>query len=127
MLLKLSFKTTSSFLAAATEAIEELKNFRSEFNKEKVKDKKAEVAAALVQAKKDGDVEAEVELTTQLTEVTAALKEAEKPPVKKDPPVQGPQLTEAAKEWAKENPWFGTDQRKTAIALAVRQEWVAGW
>ncbi len=120
-------QSNKQLLAASQEAIEELKNFTSQINKDKVKDKKAEVTAALVQAKKDGNVEAEVELTAQLSEVTTALKEAEKAPVKKESTSQptGPQLTEAAKEWSKENPWFGTENRKTAYALGLRQEWVA--
>lgn len=118
---------TRAALTAASEAIEELKNFNSTINKERVKDQKTEIMAQLSQAKKDGDVEAEVQLTDKLSEVNAAIKEAAKPPAKAVPPVDAnaPQVTEAAKQWMGENPWFGTDQRKTGYAHGLANEWKA--
>lgn len=118
-------QTTNQLLKEARESIEELKNFRSELSKDKVKDQKAAVLSALAQAKKDGDVETEVRLTDQLTEINASLKEpAAKPPTKEEKPSQ-PQLTPEAKAWMSENPWFGTDKRKTAVAMAIADEWKA--
>jgi hypothetical protein len=114
-------QSTKHLLSSATEAIEELKNFRTTLNKDKVKEKKTEVLSALATAKRDGDVEAEVQLTDQLTEVNAALKEADKAPPAA--PANTPALTPAAQTWMAQNPWFGTDKRKTALAMAVSDEW----
>jgi hypothetical protein len=113
-------------LKDATEAIEGLKEFRSTITKEKATEQKKEIAKAIVQARADGDVDAEVELTGKLGEVTAAIKEAEKPPVKKIEPTttQGPQLNAEAQAWMKANPWFGQDKRKTGYAQGLRDEWV---
>jgi hypothetical protein len=112
-------------LAAATEAIEGLKEFRSTVTKERATEQKREITTAIVQARKDGDVDAEVTLTEKLGEVTAAIKEADKKPeVKKETTTQGPQLNAEAQAWMKENPWFGTDKRRTGYAQGLRDEWV---
>lgn len=112
-------------LKASSEAIEELKNFRSTLNKEKVQEQKTEILAGIKEAKTSGDVDAEVALTDKLTEVNAALKAAEKPPEVKPAPAaaETPQLTEAGKIWLKENEWFGKDQRRTALAYGLSNEW----
>jgi hypothetical protein len=118
--------TTKAALTAATEAIEELKNFRSSINKEKVKDQKKEILSQLSEAKRSGDTDTEVELTDKLTEVNAAIKEADKPLVTK--PITKPEtpaLTADAKAWMEQNSWFGTDQRKTGYAMGLSNEWKA--
>lgn len=112
-------------LNAASEAIDELKKFRSTLNKEKATEQKRDITAAIVQARKDGDVDAEVELTEKLGDVTAALREASKEPEKKIEPTSGPELSAASKEWMAENKWFGTDQRKTGLAMGLANEWKA--
>lgn len=115
---------TKAALTAATEAIEELKTFNSTINRERVKDQKTEILSQLAQAKKDGDVDAEVDLTDKLSEVNAAIKEAAKAPTKIAPKTEeGPSVTPAAKAWMAENPWFGTDQRKTGFAMGLSNEW----
>lgn len=118
---------TRQALKAATEAIDELKTFNSTINKERVKGQKTEIMAKLSQAKKDGDTDSEVQLTDALTEVNAAIKEAEKPPAKvtPQPTNDGPSLTPEAKAWMSENPWFGTDQRRTGFAMGLANEWKA--
>jgi hypothetical protein len=121
-------QSTKAALAAASEAIEELKAFNSTITKERVKDQKAELLAQLAQAKRDGDVEAEVALTDKLSEVNSAIKEAAKPPEKKPvvtPAAGAPALTPESKAWMAENPWFGTDQRKTGFAMGLSNEWKA--
>jgi hypothetical protein len=121
-----ALQETKALLKAAGESIEELKNFRSQDNKARVKDQKAELLTALGEAKKSGDTETEVRLTDQLTEVNAALKEADKPPAPKpaDSTVPAP-LTQEAKAWMAENQWFGSDQRKTGYAMGLANEWKA--
>lgn len=117
---------TRQQLTAAAEAIDELKKFRSTLNKEKATEQKREITAAIVQARKDNDVDAEVALTEKLGDVTAALREADKPPVKPaESSSSGPELTPAAKEWMAENKWFGPDHRKTAYAYGLANEWKA--
>ena len=112
-------------LKDATEAIEGLKEFRSTLTKERATEQKKEITTAIIQARKDGDVDAEVTLTEKLGEVTAAIKEADKPPVKKPDTQPTAQLTPEAQQWMKENPWFGTDQRKTGYVAGLRAEWLA--
>jgi hypothetical protein len=118
---------TKAALAAATEAIEELKAFSSTVNKEKVKGQKTEIMAQLAQAKKDGDVEAEVQLTDKLSEVNAAIKEAGKPALKPEPKPNGdgPTLTPESRQWMSDNPWFGTDHVKTGTAMGLSNAWKA--
>jgi hypothetical protein len=120
-------QSTKQALVAATEAIEELKNFRSTINKERVVEQKQELLSQIAQAKKDGDTDTEVRLTDKLTEVNTAIREADKPPPKKesDSSTQAPELTPAVKQWMSENPWFGTDQVKTGTAMGLANAWKA--
>lgn len=120
-------RSTKQMLKEASEAIEELKTFRSSLNKDKVKDQKATVLSALAEAKKSGNTEAEVQLTDQLSELNVSLREAEKPAPKPEvkPDPDAPSLTPESKEWMQENPWFGSDRRKTAVAMAIADEWKA--
>lgn len=116
-------------LAAATEAIEGLKDFRSKVTKEAAVAQKTELTKAIVKARADNDVDAEVTLTEKLDEVRDVIKEAEKPKptvIKEIPAAgEGPQLTAEAKAWMTANPWFGTDKRKTGYAAGLRDEWIA--
>jgi hypothetical protein len=116
-------RSTKEQLKAASEAINELKKFRSTLNKEKAIEQKKEITSAIVQARKDGDLDAEVELTEKLGDVTAAIKEADKAPALPTPPAA--ELSAAAKEWMGENKWFGTDQRRTGLAMGLANEWKA--
>jgi len=116
---------TKQLLSAAQESIDELKKFRSTLNKERAVEQKREITSAIVKARQDGDVDAEVELTDKLGEVTAAIKEADKPVPKSEPPSTAVELTPAARDWMAENKWFGTDQRKTGLAMGLANEWKA--
>jgi hypothetical protein len=117
--------STKAALTAATEAIEELKAFNSTVNKERVKEQKRDIMSQLAQAKTDGNVELEVQLTDKLGEVNSAIKEADKAPTKVAPKTDpaAPTLTVEAKQWMSENPWFGSDQRKTGFAMGLSNEW----
>lgn len=118
--------TTKQQLKAASEAIDELKKFRSTLNKEKAIEQKRDITAAIVKARADGDVDAEVSLTEKLGDVSAAIKEADKPaPTTTPPTATQPELTPAAKEWMAANPWFSQDQRKTGLAMGLANEWKA--
>lgn len=81
---------------------------------------RAEVKAQLAAANADGDHEAAAELTERLVKLNA---EPEKPAAK--PTVASPApapIDPELKAWNAENAWFGTDKRKTALALAIAQE-----
>lgn len=119
---------TNTLLQASQESIEELKSFNSEVSRDRAKTKQTELLAGIRAAREANDVDTEVELTNQLADQKAALKEAEKtktvvPPVQKGngkPPdyTQDPSW----QAWAKENSWFGTDTRRTSIAVAIANE-----
>lgn len=117
---------TKQLLSAATESIEALKEFNSEMSRQKVKEHRQEIAQALVQAKKEGDAETEVELQSQLNEADQALREAGKKPDSKPaeakPNGSPPEIVPEVKAWMKDNPWFGTDFRKTGLANGVAEE-----
>ena len=112
-------------LAEAKDAIEALKESNSAANKERVKDQKQELLTALAAAKKDGDVDQEVALTDQLSELNVSLREAAQRPAERksitDQPV--PQLTPAARQWMADNPWFGQDKRRTGLAMGLADEY----
>jgi hypothetical protein len=105
-------------LKETQEQVDALVNFNEEISKDRVAQKKVQLAARLKQAREDNDTEAEVEIQDELN----ALRE-EKPLVKKrtvkpgssTPPEKNPEFL-AFKE---ANPWYGTDSRRTAIAEAI--------
>lgn len=114
---------TAAALAAATEAIEQIELRHSVATQKAVERAREEVKAQLAEASAAGDHRGVAELTDQLTQLNAAEKDAgpvEKPakaaaPAAFTPP---PELA----EWNAENPWFGKDKRKTALALGIAQE-----
>lgn len=120
-------------VVASQEAIEELKTANTQIAIDKAKAKVATLKAALVKAKEDDDAAAEVELTEQLAEHSAAIREAEKVlkpstkstepathPAKGTPP--NPMNDPVFRQWADENPWFGTNIRRTALANGIADE-----
>ncbi|MGH9428537.1 MAG: hypothetical protein ACRD2L_19795 [Terriglobia bacterium] len=121
-------------LKASQESIEALKEFNSDANRKAMKRQIAVTKASLIQAKKDNDVEAEVELTTQLQDESLALRDAEGKP--DEPPAKTVGKTGSTnggddadftkssewKAWTVDNPWFGTDKRRTALAMGIADE-----
>lgn len=122
-------------IQANTEAIEELKNFQSTDLRKQVEQQRKEIKTAIAAARKEGNVEEELELLDQLGEATKALAEPEESTKPKKPavkPAAKPNGTAEPEEkatdhpdwqaWAKDNPWFGTDRRKTALAVGISDE-----
>ena len=111
----------ASALKAAQDAIEQIEERHSVATQKAVENAKLQVKAQLAAASEAGDHEGVAELTDQLVklnkteEVPAPKKPAAPPPQQFIPP---PDL----QEWNEENPWFGTDKRKTALALGIAQE-----
>ncbi len=121
--LETDLNSTKALLAASSEAIEELKNFNTEATRAAAKTQQTEIIAGIRAARESGDVETETRLIDQLTDSKAALKVAEatkkvEPKVADTPPP----LTPEVKEWLKDNPWFGTDKRKTGLAFGIAEQ-----
>ena len=110
---------------AATESVEELRKFHTAETKRKVEDERKRIMAELKAAKKDGDVDAEVELTSALNQVDKAL-EAEDKRKPDEPPKRKPAATDEVHpdfhDWSSDNPWFGKDKRRTRQVMDVAQE-----
>lgn len=122
-------KKVTTLLQASAESIEELKNFNSKIARERAEINRRELVSAIALARKDNDIEKEAELQEQLTEQTKALREAEKtsdtegkPAAKPAAAAPQPELTPVFKEWMGENTWFGTDKRKTSLAMGIAEE-----
>ncbi len=121
-------------LAAALAGNKELRDSigaLNEYHEENLKDQVARVKAGLLdqikQAKKDGDVDREVELQDELDTLRDKAKKVEtakKEEPKKEGKSTQPVVDPAFAEWrAKpENAWFGTDKRKTGLALVIGKE-----
>ena len=107
-------------LAAATKAIEEIEERHSVDTQKAVENARKQLKAQLAAASEAGDHEAIAELTDQMIDLNKAEKVAEKKPTASaaQPFVPPADLV----EWNEENPWFGKDKRKTALALGIAQE-----
>ena len=114
------------------ESVGALEEFHNENLKVQVEAVRANLKEKLKDAKKDGDVDAEVEITDQLTRLNQDERAADKaakakaddtPPPKKDDKPQDI-LDHAFDAWRArpENAWFGKDTRKTALAVQIGRE-----
>ena len=121
-----SLRTTSDAQAKALRdaqtAIDNIEERHSAATARAVEKAKVDVKAQLAQAMKEGDHEGAAELTSQLTELNAVDTEA---PVKKQEPVKvaAAAVDPAVAAWVAEKaPWYGTNKRKTALAMGIAQE-----
>lgn len=110
--------TLEGRMKEASESLEGFKKYHEEDVKRRVKQARAELKKQLVQAKKDGDVEAEVQITEDLAE----LKDP--PPVEKKKEEAAPGVDPAWKaildEWVVDgNQWYVTDPVKSAYATSI--------
>lgn len=113
---------TSAALKAAQEAIDQIEERHSVATQKAVEQARQQVKAQLAAASEAGDHVGVAELTDQLTQLNKAEKEAEPVEKKPDPATPKFEVPPDLKEWNEENPWFGTDRRKTALALGIAQE-----
>jgi hypothetical protein len=112
---------TQAALKAAQTAIDQMEERHTVATQKAVEDARKQLKAQLAAASEAGDHEGVAELTDKLTLMSTAEAPAAKAPVATPTPpvfVPPPELI----EWNSENPWFGQDKRKTALALAVAQE-----
>lgn len=136
-------------LLEAKEAIQVLTNISTEEARRAAKEKRRELLRQQAQARTDGDAEAEIELGEQIADITVEINQGEaqgraggkKPGTKAAPRQQQPQTAAdgdggeegegsqndptkdpAYQTFKQQNTWFGTDHRRTALAVAIGQE-----
>lgn len=115
-------------IKASQEAIEALKEYQGEATQQAVAQAKKDLIAQIAAAREAGDVQGELELTGQLQDVRDAerdVKAATKPttaPVATPAPTTAPAANPEWVAWQRENPWWGTDRRKTALMIAEAEE-----
>jgi len=107
-------------LKAAQDAIAQMEERHTVATQKAVEDARRQVKAQLAAASEAGDHEGVAELTDQLTKLKDAEAPAPKtaPAAAPEPFVPPPELV----EWNRENPWFGTNKRKTSLALGIAEE-----
>lgn len=113
-------RANAAALKAAQDAIEQIEERHTVATQKAVEDARRQVKAQLAAASEAGDHEGVAELTDQLTQLNVAEKEAgpKEKPAAPAPFVPPKDLA----DWNAENPWFGTDKRRTALALGIAQE-----
>lgn len=111
---------TEAALKAAQDAIDQIEERNSVATQKAVTEAKAQVKRQLAAASEAGDHEAVAELTEQMVDLNATPAPEKKPAAPAAPAAWIPPKDLA--EWNTENPWFGTNKRKTALAIAIAQE-----
>ena len=119
--LKATQTQTQAALKAAQTAIDQMEERHTVATQKAVTEAREALVQQLAAASEAGDHQGVALLTDKLTQANAILPEV---PAKKEVVVEAPAFTPPPElvEWNKSNPWFGTDKRKTALALAVAQE-----
>lgn len=113
---------TAAALAAAQKAIDESEIRFSVQTQKAVEAATKQVKAQLAAASEAGDHAGVAELTDQLVELKDAAKDAAEPP-KKQTPVAAAYTPDAdLVAFQESNSWFGTDRRKTALAMGIAAE-----
>lgn len=111
-------QTIAQTLSRAQTAIEEIEERHTVATQKAVEQARREVKAQLAAASEAGDHEGVAELTDQLTRLNVAGEPEEKKKETSAPYVPPPEMA----AWNKDNPWFGKDEVKTALALGIAQK-----
>lgn len=108
---------------ASQESITELQKVHADAMKAAVEKARRDVMAEIRTAREEGDVERELQLTDELADLKNQQKSLETKPQEPAAPAQAQQeeVHPELKAWMEENPWFGTDQRKTMKAMGIAQ------
>lgn len=148
--LEAQLKKQSLQLQAANESIQVLINLNTEQGREAAKEKRRELLREQAAARRDGDTDREIELGEQIADVTSRINTAEAeaeegqqgtaadkqgkgkgkgktaagttPPPDDDDSANNPANDPVYKQWEADNPWFGKDTRRTALATAIARE-----
>ena len=119
-------------LAELRDSVEALGEFHREDTKRKVEEERDRIKAELKAAKRDGNVDAEVELTSDLAQLDAKAGtggEDESQKRRKDDRVaprkgngqDDGEVPEDLRQWARENTWYGKDPTRTDLANGIAQ------
>lgn len=103
-------QTLEQTIAAGQKSMEEFRKYTEEDGKRKVDAAIKKLKADIVEARREGDIDAEVEASNAIQKLTSA------PTAKKADEVVDFTTTTWWKAWMEENPWYGTDTEKTAYA-----------
>lgn len=107
------------------DSIAALQEFNDTETKRQVEKAKRDVLAGIKAARKEGDVDTEVDLTAELADLNAAEAEAKRKPPAAKPNGEdkgGAPLHPDFKGWAAENPWYGVDPIKTHLSLGIAEQ-----
>lgn len=112
-------------LTSSQESMEALKKFYSEDVQRRVAEMKGELVGKIKQAREDGDVTAELEAGEELQELRdteremkARSEEAPAAKTAKEPPALQPWF----KAWQEKNPWYGTDEVRSSLAMGISRQ-----
>lgn len=119
--LKAANAQTQAALKQAQDAIAQMEERHSVETQKAVERARTQVKAQLAAASEAGDHDGVAELTDKLVQMQTAEREAKEKPVTPVTPAAFTPPPEM-KQWNEENPWFGTNKRKTALALGIAQE-----
>lgn len=116
-------------ILAGQESMEELKSFHESDIKRAVEQERTRLQAKLKDARENGTVEEEAEIFEEIANLrrtTQPDKETSKPNghQPQQQTQQAPALDPAFIAWQKapENDWFGSDRRKTALAVGIAED-----
>lgn len=123
--LKAQLGSAQAAIKESQESMSALIEHQTEATKAAVKETKDRLKVQLREARTTGDWEAVDLLEEQIdavkqTESDMAAKKPKPTPAPTAAPV--PKVDPEFESWAKDNPWFGKDKRRTALTLAVAQE-----
>lgn len=111
---------------ASQDSIKALEEFHTAETARQVESARKNLLAQLKVAKKDGDIESEVDLTAELSRLAAAEAAAKattpaKPNGEDRAKGTPPEMHPDFKVWASENPWYGSEPVKTHLALGIAE------
>ena len=118
--LKSESAKTRQALEKAQKAIDQMEEVHTVATQKAVEDARRQLKSQLAAASEAGDHEGVAELTDQLVKMTPTAEA--KPRVGERVAPQEFKAPADLQEWNAENPWFGTNKRKTALALGIAEE-----
>jgi hypothetical protein len=101
------------------QSMEELKAFHQESTKAQVEKARREILSSLKEAKSDGDIDQEIQLTADLSKFDAAQVAAKEAPAKVTQAPAPQELHPDTKAWMDANPWYGKDPERTGLMDGV--------
>ena len=121
-------------LKDSRESVTALEEYHTEETTRRVEKARKDLLESLKQAKRDQNIDAEVEISEELRQLDLAREpdhraeradgtgKGEKPSKKNGAAGDPVELSEDFKQWCADNPWFGKDADRTKIAWAVARD-----